>query len=110
MAYYYSAVLMCQTNANVAAAYDLSQAFLQMVRERQADDLLPWLETVGKNGPDALRGFVWGLRRDYAAVKGALTVKWSNGQTEGQVNRLKLIKRQMYGRANFDLLRLRVLG
>ena len=71
---------------------------------------LPWIETIRKDGPDVLRGFVQGLRRDYAAVKAALTVEWSNGQTEGQVNRLKLIKRQMYGRANFDLLRLRVLG
>jgi transposase len=48
-------------------------------------------------------------RPDYAVVEAALATSWSNGQTEGQVNRLKFIKRQMYGRAHFDLLRLRVL-
>jgi len=101
---------MCQTSREIAVAYQAGQAFLQMVRERQPDALLPWLEAVQKDGPAALQGFVRGLRRDYAAVKAALTVEWSNGQTEGQVNRLKLLKRQMYGRANFDLLRLRVLG
>ena len=53
--------------------------------------------------------FVKGLRRDEAAVRAAASSEWSNGQTEGQVNRLKMLKRQMYGRANFDLLRLRVL-
>ncbi len=101
---------MCQTSREIAVAYHAGQAFVQMVRKRQPAALLPWLEAVHKDGPAALQGFVRGLRRDYAAVKAALTVEWSNGQTEGQVNRLKLIKRQMYGRANFDLLRLRVLG
>jgi transposase len=50
-----------------------------------------------------------GLRRDGEAVMAALSSQWSNGQTEGQINRLKMLKRQMYGRANFDLLRARVL-
>jgi transposase len=54
--------------------------------------------------------FAKGIKQDLIAVTNALTLPWSNGQTEGQVNRLKLIKRQMYGRANFDLLRKRVLG
>lgn len=58
---------------------------------------------------DDLRHFAIGLERDYAAVEAALRFAWSNGPTEGHVHRLKLIKRQMYGRANFDLLRLRVL-
>jgi transposase len=63
-------------------------------------------------GPDSvkeLRGFAEGLRRDEAAVRAALRLEWSNGQVEGQVSRLKLIKRQMFGRAKFDLLRQRVL-
>ena len=54
-------------------------------------------------------GFAAGLRRDQEAVVAALSCGWSNGRTEGQTNRLKTIKRQMYGRANFDLLRARVL-
>ena len=56
-----------------------------------------------------MRNFASGLKRDYEAVKAALTVPWSNGQVEGQIQRLKLVKRQMYGRANFNLLRRRVL-
>lgn len=53
--------------------------------------------------------FTTGLRQDYAAVRAALTEPWSNGQADGQINRLKMIKRQMYGRASFNLLRKRVL-
>jgi len=57
-----------------------------------------------------LQTFATGIQQDYAAVRAALESAWSNGQTERQVKRLKFIKRQMYGRANFDLLRLRVLA
>jgi transposase len=53
---------------------------------------------------------VWMPRQDVAAVRAALTEAWSNGQTEGQDTRLKLVKRQMYGRANLDLLRARLIG
>lgn len=56
-----------------------------------------------------MKTFAEGLRRDYAEARAALELPWSNGQTEAQVNKLKLIKRQMYGRANFDLLLQRVL-
>jgi transposase len=56
-----------------------------------------------------LSGFAEGLKQDEAAVKAALSLEWSNGQVEGQINRLKLVKRQMYGRAGFDLLRRRSL-
>lgn len=58
----------------------------------------------------ALASFAAGLRRDEDAVRGALSESWSNGQVEGQVNRLKVTKRDMYGRAGFELLRGRVLG
>jgi hypothetical protein len=66
-----------------------------------------FLAAVLKQGQ--VRSFAAGLRRDGEAVMTALSSEWSNGQTEGQINRLKMIKRQMYGRANFDLLRARVL-
>jgi transposase len=59
---------------------------------------------------EPLKQFAKGLKQDLAAVTNVLSLPWSNGQTEGQVNRLKLIKRQMYGRASFDLLRKRVLA
>jgi len=102
--------LMKQTDEKVAEAYVLSQRFVSIVRERQPESLLIWLDDVVKSGIDALKGFVKGIKQDLAAVINALSLPWSNGQTEGQVNRLKLIKRQMYGRANFDLLRKRVIG
>jgi len=60
-------------------------------------------------GIKELKSFATGLRRDFAAVQNGLSLEWSNGQTEGQVNRLKEIKREMYGRAEFDLLRQRIL-
>jgi transposase len=64
--------------------------------------------------PDAKLGlmasFASGIAQDTAAVKAALTEPWSNGQTEGQNTKLKLVKRQMYGRANLDLLRARLTG
>jgi transposase len=100
---------MKQSDQNVAEAYSLGQRFINMVRERQPDELLPWLEDAAKSGIDTLKGFANGIQQDLAAVINALSLPWSNGQTEGQVNRLKLIKRQMYGRANFDLLRKRVI-
>jgi transposase len=68
-----------------------------------------WLQACETVTAVQVQNFALGLRQDEAAVRAALTLPWSNGQTEGQVNRLKFIKRQMYGRANFDLFRLRVL-
>jgi transposase len=99
-----------QSDEDVAEAYALSQRFTTIVRERQHGSLLDWLDDVIKSGIRALKGFVKGIKQDLAAVINALSLPWSNGQTEGQVNRLKLIKRQMYGRAKFDLLRKRVIG
>jgi len=101
---------MKQADEEVAQAHDLGQRFTEMVRKRQHESLLPWLEDVARSKIDALTGFANGIKQDLAAVTNALYLPWSNGQTEGQVNRLKLIKRQMYGRANFDLLRRRVLS
>nr|WP_286192323.1 transposase [Roseomonas genomospecies 6] len=68
-----------------------------------------WLTDTLSCGIPAIETFAAGVRQDETAVKAALTMPWSNGQTEGQVNKLKLIKRQMYGRASFDLRRRRVL-
>lgn len=91
------------------AAYQLSQTFVSMVAERRASDLEEWLKQAKHCGIPELGRFARGIRRDYAAVSAALSSEISNGQVEGQVHRLKLQKRQVYGRANFDLLRLRVL-
>ncbi len=95
---------------DAAKAYALAQSFTQMVRDRDEAALDGWLEAVEESGLQELRSFAAGLRRDEAAVRAGLSLPWSQGQVEGQVNRLKLIKRSGYGRANFDLLRQRVLA
>lgn len=93
----------------LAALYDLAQRFCRLIRERQSDALLPWMEEALKSDFKELVSFVHGLHQDLAAVQAALTTNWSSGPVEGHVNRLKLVKRQMYGRAGFDLLRIRLL-
>jgi transposase len=87
----------------------LGQSFQKMVRERDVKQLDEWLGTAKGSGIKEMTNFAEGLSKDKEAVAGALSSEWSNGQTEGQINRLKLMKRQMYGRAKFDLLRARVL-
>lgn len=87
----------------------LAVRFQQLIRERQADRFDTWLKDVEAAGIPELRNFAQSLRGDYQPVKAALSSPWSNGQTEGNVNRLKLIKRTMYGRAGFALLQRRVL-
>jgi len=93
----------------LATAADLTREFVAMVRGRQPERLDPWLRAASTSGVAEFQGLAAGLERDKAAVAAALAERWSNGQTEGQVLRLKLIKRQGYGRAKFDLLRKRVL-
>lgn len=93
----------------IAQAQDLLERFRTLVTERHLDQLDPWLDQCARSGISELVGFAQGLRRDYAAVKAALGYEWSQGPVEGHVNRIKTIKRQMYGRAGFALLRRRVL-
>ena len=87
----------------------LFQQFAQMLRDRRGEDLDQWLHAAFHAGIPELRAFVNKLRQDQQAVQTGLVLKWNNGVVEGHVNRLKFLKRSMYGRANFDLLRLRVL-
>jgi len=93
----------------VRSVYTLLQAFLSMVRERKHERLRPWMEEAAKSGIPELKSFVGGIERDYDAVKAALRLPWSQGVTEGKVNKLKTLKRQMDGRAGFPLLRQRLL-
>jgi transposase len=88
---------------------ELAQRFWEMVRERRAGELRAWLMAVFQSKWPELESFAKGLIADKEAVMAALSYEWSNGPVEGQIHRLKLIKRSMYGRANFDLLRARVL-
>jgi transposase len=100
---------LCQASPDMLTAYQLAQRFVIMVKQRQVDAFDPWLTDAQSCSVTRFRTFADGLLKDYAAVRAALEFEDSNGQVEGQVNRLKVLKRIMYGRANFDLLRLRVL-
>ena len=88
---------------------ELAQEFQRIVRDHNGSALDPWLKICETADIPEFANFAAGLRQDYQAVRAGITLKWSNGQTEGQVNKLKMIKRQMYGRANLDLLRSRLL-
>lgn len=79
------------------------------VRRAQLAAYRKWLADAASSGVDAVKTFAAGLRQDSAAVRAALTMPWSSGQAEGQINKLKLLKRQTYGRASLDLLRRRML-
>jgi transposase len=100
---------LCDHESTIALAYELAQDFVTMARERTGQGVDAWLTRATTSEIPELDRFARGLTDDRAAVEAGLSQEWSNGQTEGQVNKLKLLKRQMYGRANFDLLRRRVL-
>jgi transposase len=89
---------------------DLVESFAALVRKQATASLSDWLVKAEQSGCGELMGFAAGLRQDEAAVRAALTTHWSNGPVEGQVNRLKVFKRQMYGRAGLRLLRARVVN
>ncbi|HEY0696128.1 MAG TPA: ISL3 family transposase [Kribbella sp.] len=84
-------------------------AFAEMLTGRHGERLDTWMQKVGADDLPYLRSFVTGLKQDYTAVLNGLTLPHSSGAVEGNVNRIKMIKRQMYGRASFDLLRKRIL-
>ncbi len=102
-------LLHLQQDIHIKQLYALAQQFIQLVKKREAARLDQWLKDCKASGIAMLQSFAVRIEQDYNAVRAALETEWSNGQTEGQINRLKLLKRQMYGRANFDLLRQRVL-
>jgi transposase len=93
----------------MAEAIDLAQDFAQLVRQRQPDALDPWLSRATTSALEGLQRFAKGLYEDYAAVKAGVTLPWSSGPVEGHINRLKMLKRQMFGRAHLDLLSRRFL-
>ena len=100
---------LCAGCDEVKTGQRLVVDFFRIVRKRLGGELDGWLLAVFESKVPELMGFASGLTRDKTAVMAALTVEWNNGQTEGQVNRLKFLKRRGFGRANFDLLQQRVL-
>src|SRR5262249_54810561 len=99
-----------RTNRELNAALELADEFAGMARKTLNQPLSDWLDKVEHCACSELRGFARSLRQDEAAVAAGLREQWSNGKVEGHVNRLKVLKRQMYGRAGFRLLRARVMN
>jgi transposase len=93
-----------EQQAEVTEAIELAQEFIQLVRQRQPESLDPWLQRASTSTVETIQRFATGLYEDYAAVKAGVTLPWSTGPVEGHINRLKMLKRQMFGRARLDLL------
>ncbi|WP_081506045.1 transposase [Azospirillum lipoferum] len=112
-----AAVAQAEQDAETQTVAGLARRFTALVRaagrtaesDHSAAGLEAWLTEASSCGITAVQTFAAGLEQDGAAVRAALTLPWSSGQAEGQINRLKLLKRQMYGRASLDLLRRRTL-
>ena len=103
-------VTVAAVEAGVPALIDarkLIERFHTMIRRKSEADLLPWIQD---GGASLVASFANGVARDIAAVRAAIVTAWSNGQTEGQITKLKLVKRQMYGRGKIDLLQARLIG
>jgi transposase len=88
-------------------AREIIAGFHMMIRRKAAAGLTPWIERARAS---LVASFASGVTKDEAAVRAAITLPWSNGQTEGHITRLKLVRRQMYGRGNIDLLQARLIG
>jgi transposase len=97
---------LLRRSPDLAQVTELAHRFLELCRQRSEESLESWLTAAQQTG---LRSFALGVERDRAAIEATFRLPWSNGPVEGQVHRLKLLKRQGYGRANFDLLKQRVL-
>jgi transposase len=95
---------------DLTGALDLADEFTELIRKQSTGTLKEWLSRAEVTPCPEVRQFAEGIRRDESAVNAAVTTRWSNGPVEGHVNRLKTIKRQMYGRAGFALLKGRVIG
>jgi transposase len=100
---------ICHSDPEIERAQNLACSFQRIVRRKSAEELEEWIAQAQQSNLAELKGFAEGLKKDREAVSAALKHRWSNGQVEGQINRLKMIKRTMFGRGNLDLLKARVL-
>ncbi|MBU9843664.1 ISL3 family transposase [Rahnella ecdela] len=98
--------LMCEKEPQLKMAQQLALDFYRMLKTRNKTLLNPWFINVSESGLIDLQRVAAGMESDAAAI----SCRWSNGVVEGHVNRLKMLKRQMYGRAGFELLRRRVMS
>jgi transposase len=98
-----------EAHVDLAVAITLAEGFAELVRTRAPAALDDWLDQAAASALPSFRSFAASLRRDYAAVRAGVELEWSTGPVEGTINRLKMVKRTMYGRASFELLQRRVL-
>ena len=99
----------CTRCPDIAAITELAHSFTRLVRQRAGAQLEEWIAQAAAGPISEIRAFANGLRKDFDAVRAGLTLAWNSGAVEGAVNRIKMIKRQMFGRANLDLLPKRIL-
>lgn len=102
--------LMCEKEPQLKIAQQLVLDFYRILKTKNKQQISRWFSNVSESGPVELQRAAAGMEADAAAICKAITSRWSNGVVEGHVNRLKMQKRQMYGRAGFELLRRRVMS
>jgi transposase len=100
---------LCKSSSSLERALLLAREFRNLMENKLGDQLRGWIENVLHSGISEIATFANGLLRDYQSIENAISLSWSNGPVEGNVNKLKTIKRQMYGRASFELLRKRLV-
>ena len=100
---------LIKLHPQIGKSIQLFERFAGIIRRQRDENIKEWIENAKDSGIPEIKGFVAKLIQDLDAVIAGVELPWSQGQTEGQVTRLKLIRRQMYGRGDFDLLRKRVL-
>nr|WP_068887176.1 transposase [Pedobacter panaciterrae] len=100
---------LCRSSEELKKTMGLVKEFRNMMKNKAGNELIGWIEEVKNSVITELRTFAKGLLTDLKAVENAISLPWSNGPVEGNVNKLKTIKRQMYGRASFELLRKRLI-
>ena len=98
-----------EISSDFATMRQLAMRFRRLLKGSDPEPLDEWLREAANSGIHGMRQFAAALRRDLAAVRNTISAPWSNGRTEGQINRLKTLKRYMYGRAGVELLRARML-
>jgi transposase len=101
---------LCSGDAVIREVAETIEGFASLIRQRRPQDLEDWSDRAWKSSVSELKSFAQRLCQDGAAVRSGIGLDWSNGPVEGHINRLKAIKRAMFGRARFDLLRARVLA
>ena len=101
---------LVEISPEIAEAQILAREFNRIIKQRDREAFPSWMERMSQSRIREMKNLASGLERDRAAVAAALEYEWSSGPTEGHINRLKTLKRAMYGRAKFDLLRIRVLA